>query len=157
MKQVCRKVFSHAALVLALVGCAQVNTTNSGVVGINRSQNMWLSAQEVEQSSAKSYAGQVSQARSAGKLNTDKALTARVKRVAQRLIAQTPVFRPDAAKWKWEVNVAQTQELNAYAMAGGKIMVYSGLVTRLQLTDDEMAAVIGHEIAHALREHSRKP
>ena len=156
MKQVCRKVFSHLALLLAVAGCAQVNTTNSGAVGINRSQSMLLSAQEVEQSSAKSYAAQVGQARSAGKLNTDKVLTARVKRVSQRLIAQTPVFRPDAANWKWEVNVAQTPELNAYAMAGGKIMVYSGLVTRLQLTDDEMSAVIGHEIAHALREHSRE-
>ncbi|MBV8678831.1 MAG: M48 family metallopeptidase [Aquitalea sp.] len=156
MKQQCRKVFSAGLLALALAGCVQVNTTSSGVVGINRSQSMLLTAAEVEQSSAKSYAGQLSQARGAGKLNTDPALTTRVRKVTQRLIAQAPTFRPDAAHWKWEVNVAETPELNAYAMAGGKIMVYSGLVKKLQLSDDEMAAVLGHEMAHALREHSRE-
>lgn len=138
----------------AVAGC--VNTTATGAVGASRKQLMLLSPQEVEQASAQSYVQEVGKARSAGKLNTDAALTARVRAVSQRLIAQVPVFRADARNWKWEVNVTQSDDLNAYAMAGGKIMVYSGIVNRLKLSDDEMAAIIGHEISHALREHSRE-
>lgn len=138
----------------ALAGC--VNTTASGEVGANRKQLMLLSSQEVEQMSAQSYVQEVGKAKSSGKLNTDPALTRRVRDVAQRLIAQAPVFRTDARGWQWEVNVTESDDLNAYAMAGGKIMVYSGIVKRLALSDDEMAAIIGHEMAHALREHSRE-
>jgi predicted Zn-dependent protease len=66
------------------------------------------------------------------------------------------VFKPDATKWAWEVNVEKNEQINAYAMPGGKIMVFSGLVEKINATDDELAAVIGHEIAHALREHGRE-
>ena len=70
---------------------------------------------------------------------------ARVRNVAQRLIPATGVFRSDAPNWNWEVNTLDTKELNAYCMPGGKIMVYSGLVERLDLSDAELAAVIGHD------------
>ncbi|MEO9454376.1 M48 family metallopeptidase, partial [Chromobacterium phragmitis] len=143
-------------LALLLAACAQVNTTAGGAVGVNRSQSMLLSSQEVEQMSAQSYAQELQKARAAGRLNTNAAQTARVRRISQRLIAQAPNFRPDARNWRWEVNVLSTGDMNAYAMAGGKIMVYTGLIDKLKLSDAELAAVIGHEISHALREHTRE-
>ncbi|OBU86358.1 M48 family metallopeptidase [Chromobacterium subtsugae] len=151
-----KRWLSGAALAALLAACAQVSTTGGGAVGVSRSQSMLLSSQEVAQMSAKAYAQQLGEARAAGRLNTNAALTARVRRVSQRLIAQTPAFRADARGWPWEVNVLATDDMNAYAMAGGKIMVYSGLVSQLKLTDAELAAVIGHEISHALREHTRE-
>ncbi|OYZ06960.1 MAG: peptidase M48, partial [Methylophilales bacterium 16-45-7] len=80
----------------------------------------------------------------------------RVRGISNKLIAQVGVFRPDAVNWKWEVNVEKNDQLNAYCMPGGKIMVLSGLIEKINATDDELGAVIGHEIAHALREHGRE-
>ncbi|MBS0365447.1 MAG: M48 family metallopeptidase [Proteobacteria bacterium] len=141
---------------LALAACTAVQTTQPGAVGVQRRQYMMVSEAEVEQGAIKAYAQETGKARESGKLNTDPALTARVRAIAARLIPQTAVFRSDAPGWPWEVNVLTTDDLNAYAMPGGKIMVYSGLVTKLKLTDAELAAVIGHEISHALREHTRE-
>ncbi len=117
---------------------------------------MLVSEEEVEKGAEQAYAQEVTTARTAGKLNTDAELTARVRHVAERLIPATATFRPDAPQWKWEINTLKTDEMNAYAMPGGKIMVYSGLVEKLKLTDAELAAVIGHEISHALRQHTRE-
>jgi predicted Zn-dependent protease len=146
-----------AVVVLGLAaGCETVRTTEGGAVGVNRKQRMLVSEEQVEQGAVEAYNQEKTKAQSEGKLNSDSALTARVRNVSQRLIPGTAVFRPDAANWKWEINTLTTKELNAYCMPGGKIMVYSGLVDQLKLTDAEMAAVIGHEMAHALREHSRE-
>jgi predicted Zn-dependent protease len=143
-------------LTLALAGCATVQTTKPGAVGIERKQRMLVSEESVEQGAEKAYAGEVQQASAGGKLNADPALTARIRRITGRLIPATAAFRPDAPEWKWEINTLTTPEMNAYAMPGGKIMVYSGLVEKLQLNDAEIAAVLGHEISHALREHTRE-
>jgi predicted Zn-dependent protease len=143
-----------AAGAALLGGCA--TTTQGGVVGADRSQFLLISSEELDQMAAKSYAQLTAQASAKKALNTDPAMTARVREIASRLIPQTAVFRPDAVHWRWEVNVIQSSQLNAFCMPGGKIAVYSGLIQKLQLTNDELAIVMGHEIAHALREHSRE-
>jgi predicted Zn-dependent protease len=137
-----------------LSGCA--TTTAGGAVGADRSQLMLVSSQQLEEMAAQSYAKLKSDAASKGTLNRDPAMLQRVRAVAGRIEPQTAVFRPDAPSWKWEVNVLASDELNAFCMPGGKIMFYSGLINQLRLTDDEIAIVMGHEIAHALREHSRE-
>ena len=149
---------SVVALAMALLaaGCQTVQTTQPGAVGVNREQRMAISQQEFEQGAAKSYQELMQQARAKGLLNRDAAQVDRVRRIAARLIPATATFRPDAVKWKWETNVLSSDQVNAWCMPGGKIAVYTGLIQKLSLTDDELAAVMGHEMAHALREHSRE-
>lgn len=139
---------------LQLSGCA--TTTKSGAVGVERRQFMMLSSKQVDNLSLQSYSQSLKTATQKNTLNNDPATVRRVKAIADRLIAQTVVFRPDAKDWKWEVNVETSDQVNAYCMPGGKIMVYTGLIEKVKTTDDELAAVIGHEIAHALREHGRE-
>jgi predicted Zn-dependent protease len=143
-------------LSLALSGCATVQTTRPGAVDIERKQTMLVSEESVEQGAQQAYLGELQKADAGGNLNADPALTARIRRITDRLIPVTATFRPDAPNWKWEVNTLTTNEMNAYAMPGGKIMVYSGLVQKLQLNDAQIATVLGHEISHALREHTRE-
>ena len=141
-----------------LAGCQAVNTTSGGAVGVERKQYMFsmLSSQEVDQMYAQSYQQTLGEASSKGVLDKTSANAKRVQAIAKRLIAQAPTFRADAAQWNWDVNLIKSDEMNANCGPGGKILVYSGLIDNLKLTDDELAAVMGHEIAHALREHGRE-
>ena len=141
---------------LALSACQTVQTTRPGAIGLTRKQQMIVSEQQVQQAAEKAYAQQTQEAQTKAALDSDPALTARVRRIAHRLIAQVGVFRPDATSWNWEIHTLKTDQINAYCMPGGKIMVYSGLVDRLHLDDAELAAVVGHEMGHALREHTRE-
>ena len=138
----------------AFSGCT--TTTAGGSVGADRPQLMLLSSEKINQMAAQSYTQLKSGATSKGTLNADPAMLQRVRAVAARIEPQTAVFRSDAPAWKWEVNVISSDELNAFCMPGGKIMFYSGLINKLHLSDDEIAIVMGHEISHALREHSRE-
>jgi predicted Zn-dependent protease len=153
---------SKTALVLATLallatgGCETVKTTSAGAVGVDRKQQMLVSSAEVEQGAAAAYDAELKAAREKGVLNTDKAQLARVTTIAKRIVTATPAFRADATSWNWQFNVQKTQELNAYCMPGGRIMVYSGLIESLDTTDAELATVIAHEVAHALREHTRE-
>lgn len=151
-----KKIWLIAATVLAtqLASCA--TTTNDSVSGVKRSQLLLLPASYVSNMSSQAYTQTLSEAQKKQTLNADKNQLERVRRISNRLISQVGIFRADASKWKWEVNVERNDQLNAYCMPGGKIMVYSGLIEKLNATDDELAAVIGHEIAHALREHGRE-
>ena len=144
------------AATAALAACQTVQTTQPGVVGVERTQQMLISSAEMNASADKAYQQQVGAAAKKGQVNHDPAQVERVRRIAQRLIPQTAAFRSDAPGWKWETNVITSKEINAWCMPGGKIAVYTGLIERLQATDDELAAVMGHEIAHALREHGRE-
>jgi predicted Zn-dependent protease len=139
-----------------LAACQSVQTTAPGAVGITRTQSMGVSAEEINAASVQAYKKMLKEASSKNSLNRDPAMLKRVQGISRKLIAQTPVFRSDASGWSWEVNVFQSEQVNAFCMAGGKIGVYSGLIDKLQLTDAEIAAVLGHEISHALREHVRE-
>jgi len=146
-----------AACVL-LAGCQAVNTTSSGAVGVERKQYMFsmLSTDEVNKMYAQSYQQTLGEASTKGVLDKTSADAKRIQTIADRLIAQAPKLRPDSAQWQWEVNLIKSDELNANCGPGGKIIFYTGLIDKLKLTDDEIAAVMGHEIAHALREHGRE-
>ena len=151
------KLIAAAVTVATLGGVASCqSTTSSGVVGADRKQFLLVSSDELNQMAAKAYNQLQAESAKKGVLNTDAALTKRVRAIASRITPQTRVFRADAPAWKWEVNTITSKELNAFCMPGGKIMFYSGLIQNLKLTDDEIAVVMGHEIAHALREHSRE-
>ena len=144
------------AVMIGLGACQSVSTTQPGAVGVERKQNMLVSSEQVNQSAAKAYRQVLSDAQSKGQLNRDAAMLARVRAIAQRLIPQTGAFRKDAPGWQWEVNLITSKDVNAWCMPGGKIAVYTGLVEILKITHEELAAVMGHEIAHALREHGRE-
>ncbi len=139
---------------LTFGGCQ--TTTSGGSVGTDRQQLLLVSSQQLEQMAAQSYSKLTSEAAAKGTLNTDASMLRRLRAIAQRIEPQTKTFRPDAPDWKWEVNMINSSELNAFCMPGGKIIFYSGLIRQLNLTDEEIAVVMGHEISHALREHSRE-
>ncbi len=143
-----------AACLAALCGCQ--TTTMGGATGSDRSQLMIVSSEEMDQASQQAYSQLLTKAKKANALNTNRSYTNRVVNISKRLINQVGVFRKDALRWKWEVNVLTSKTVNAFCMPGGKIAVYTGIIDSLKLTDGELAAVIGHEIAHALREHSRE-
>ncbi|TXL62590.1 M48 family metallopeptidase [Zeimonas arvi] len=154
-----RAVVAGALSVAAfLAGCQSVQTTAGGAVGVERTQRMspLISEAQLREQAELSYREVLSKERQQGDLNADAALTSRVRAITGRLIPAAGAFRPEATRWNWEVNVIRSDEMNAWCMPGGKIAVYTGLITKLSLSDDEIAAIVGHEIAHALREHARE-
>lgn len=151
------KIYSAIFISLSLAelgGCQ--TTTSGGAVGAQRSQLMLVSSQKLEQVADQSYSKLKADSAQKGTLNQDHAMLERLLAITNRIKPHTAIFRPDAPGWKWEANIISDKQLNAFCMPGGKIIFYSGLINELKLTDDEIAAVLGHEVAHALREHSRE-
>src|SRR5215467_9620436 len=152
-----RRLIGRTALMvfaMALVACS--STTEQGTVGVQRSQLLLVSSADLDKAAVAQYTKVLQTETPKGNVNHDPKQTERVRAIANRLIPQTAVFRKDAPAWKWEVNVITSPEVNAWCMPGGKIAVYTGIIEKLQITDDELAAVMGHEISHALREHGRE-
>lgn len=131
-------------------------STKKGTVGVERKQMLLVSENEMNQGAENAYDEILKKAEKEKKLNTDPKELKRLTTIADRLVPQTKIFREDAPNWQWEVNLIQSDQLNAWCMPGGKIAFYTAIIDKLQLTDDEIAAIMGHEIAHALRQHGRE-
>lgn len=149
LKEVSVRAFLAAVAMASLVGCATNPVTE-------REQLMLISESQVLTSSELAYQRLVADAASRQSLNADVQLVERVQQIAFRIIPHAVRFRPAVIDWRWEINVLQSETPNAFCMAGGKIGVNTAIVNDLNLTDDEIAQVIGHEVAHALSEHTRE-
>ena len=146
--------FVAAAMLLPLAAWAQ----REGVeVGKNSGFSKLVSAEDIEAAAAKQYNDMLGQAASKNMLApADHPQVQRLRRIAQRIIPYTSEWNSRAKGWKWEVNLISSRQINAFCMPGGKIAFYTGIIEQLQLTDDEVAQIMGHEISHALREHARE-
>ena len=135
------------ALVASAVAACVVSPTG-------RRQLSLVPEQTAIGASKEAYTAQLAQLRSEGKLVTESRVTRRVDQITERLVAQAIAMRPETAEWEWSVAVIDDPEMvNAWCMAGGRMAVYTGLLEKLDPTDDELAQVLGHEISHALANH----
>lgn len=115
-----------------------------------------VSEAQLEQAAGQQFQQLKGQASQKGQLlPASHPISQRVQAITRRLLPHAPAWNPRARTWQWEAVVLKSDQVNAFCMPGGKMAVYTGLVEQLRLTDDELAAVMGHEMAHALREHSR--
>ncbi len=116
-----------------------------------------VSADSVEQQALAQYRQTLKAAADQQALGpSDNAQVRRLRAIAQKIIPFTGEWNLRAKQWQWEVNLIGSNQINAFCMPGGKIVFYTGILKTLQLSDDEVAIVMGHEIAHALREHARE-
>lgn len=144
-------------LVCAIVPVQAQQTTDDGIKVEKMSPlRKLVPDQKLEAVAAQQYTGLKTQARQKGVLVAESdPQVQRLRTIAKRIIPHAERWNERAEKWDWEVNLIAAQEVNAFCMPGGKIAFFSGLIDKLKLTDDEIAIVMGHEIAHALREHGR--
>jgi Zn-dependent protease with chaperone function len=140
-----------AAASAALPVAAQVD------VGKSSSMRNLVPAEQLEAAASQQYLQVMQEAQ--GKrvlLPTSHPQVQRLQGIARRIIPHTYAWNPRAREWKWAVNLIQSDQVNAFCMPGGKIAFYTGILDKLQLSDDETAMIMGHEMAHALREHARE-
>lgn len=160
-----RRLFTRllgAGGVAAVAGCAG-GTPGSALAreGVDvgppsRTAGM-VPADQLEQAAAAEYRKMLQEARAQRALAPDNhPQVVRLRAIAQRIIPQSTQWNPRARDWQWEVNLIGSQQINAFCMPGGKIAFYWGILDKLQLDDDEVAMIMGHEAAHALREHARE-
>ena len=140
----------------AAVGAAQPALAQVDV-GKSSQFRKLVPAEQLEAAAAQQYLQMMGEARGQKALAPDNhPQLQRLRAIAQRIIPHTTQWNSRAAQWRWEVNLIGSKQINAFCMPGGKIAFYTGMLNQLQLTDDEAAMVMGHEMAHALREHARE-
>jgi predicted Zn-dependent protease len=154
-----RRAFGGALLAGGLVAAAPVlaQQPQEGV-DVRKSQfTKLVPAQEVEAAAARQYAQMRNEAHDKRALAPDNhPQLVRLRYIANRIIPFTTKWNPRAAQWKWEVSLIGSKQINAFCMPGGKIAFYYGILQRLELNDDEVAMIMGHEAGHALLEHARE-
>ncbi|MFZ9544165.1 MAG: M48 family metallopeptidase [Hylemonella sp.] len=153
-----KRFMGGAGLLLAVAFAPAPACAREGVgVGGNSAFSQLVPAAQVESSAGQQYQQLLRQAQEKGALaGADHPQLQRLRRIAKRLIPLSHDWNSRAREWRWEVNLIGSKQVNAFCMPGGKIIFYTGILERLQLSDDEVAMVMGHEIAHALREHARE-
>ena len=148
---------SRRAFLLA-AGTAAVTAPVLAQVDVGPSSRVrqLVPAEELEAAASQQYAQMMADARSKGALApASNPQFQRLQRIATKLVPQTAQWNDRSKAWKWEVNLIGSKQINAFCMPGGKIAFYTGILDQLKLTDDETAIIMGHEMAHALREHAR--
>jgi len=144
-------------LAFATASIAEAPVTDGVAVGNPSVLRKLVPAAELEQAASLQYAELKQAAATKNALAPDNhPQVIRLRRIARDILPHATRFNPAAQRWKWEVNLIGSRQLNAFCMPGGKIVFYSGIIDSLKLSDDEIAMVMGHEIAHALREHARE-
>lgn len=153
-----RRNFMHRCAFCAAGLLPGVALAREGVeVGGNSGFTKLVSAEQVEQQAQQQYRQVLQQAQQQRALAPEgHPQLVRLRQVAQRIIPHSYEWNPRAKTWKWEVNLLGNKQINAWCMPGGKIAFYTGILESLKLSDEEVAAVMGHEVAHALREHARE-
>jgi predicted Zn-dependent protease len=138
------------ALAFVLSGCATNEITG-------RSQFLVVSEKQAIGESAVAYNSMIGQLGKKKQIEADGERVKKVREITDRLVAQAVRFRPESASWNWEVQVINDpKQVNAFCMAGGKMAIYSGMWEQLKASDDEIAQVMGHEIGHALANHTQE-
>ena len=152
-----RRAFLLAAAGGVVAGSAVVTPAAAQVdVGKSSGLRKLVPAEELENAAAQQYAQMMGEARAQNALaQPGNPQLDRLQRIATRLVPQTTQWNDRSKAWKWEVNLLNSKQINAFCMPGGKIAFYTGILDQLKLTDDETAMIMGHEMAHALREHAR--
>jgi len=143
-------MFSRTIHLLAMTAIVAACATSP----TGRSQLMLVSEDYAIQSSKQAYVQMLAPLAREGRIDNSPKTSARVNQITSRLIAQAILVRPETAKWEWSMKIIDDPKVvNAWCMAGGRMAVYTGLLQQVQPSDDELAQVIGHEIAHALAKH----
>jgi len=121
-----------------------------------REQQMLFSRAEVHEVAAQAYQIKLTQLAALGELDTNRNVLERIRRVSARLITQAIKLKPDSANWPWEIHATTNDQVSAFSMAGGKLLIGNELISQLSLNDDELAVALAHEMGHVIAEHVRE-
>jgi predicted Zn-dependent protease len=142
-----------ALAVLALVACAPF--ARAGEL-LDFREDLAFRPEAVESFAARNYVERLESLRRDGRLDGDAVLLGRLDSAFRRVIAAARDERPDAARMSWEIHTCRDCDENAAALAGGRLLFGEEFAARLALTDDELAFLLAHEMAHVLCEHTRE-